>query len=98
LRRSCGPMILPACCRVTICQAGAIGAGEGEDVEELAISSSNTTRDGPLLGEDSTGKDEAVGEGAGLLVIAQYSASALEWETACCRLEDQEMTLSPRKT
>jgi hypothetical protein len=59
-------MILPACCRVTICRAGATGAGEDEDVEELAISSSDTTRDGPLLDEDSAGKDAATGEGAGV--------------------------------
>jgi hypothetical protein len=59
-------MILSACRRVTICRAGATGAGEGkdEDVEELAISSYDMAGDGPLLGEDSVGEDAAAGEGA----------------------------------
>jgi hypothetical protein len=61
-----GPMILLACHRVTICRAGATGAGEGNDMEDIATLLSNTIGDGPLLGEDSAGEDVAMGEWAGV--------------------------------
>jgi hypothetical protein len=32
------------------------------------------------------------------LATARYSTSALERETTCCHLDDQEMRLPPRKT
>ena len=32
------------------------------------------------------------------LATARYSASALEWETTGCRLDDQETRLPPRMT